>query len=1521
MADLYPSMAQCAVVATALKILLFPAYKSTDFEVHRNWLAITNSLPPQEWYYEKTSEWTLDYPPFFAYFEWILSQGARFVEPHLLIVKNLNYDSWQTVYFQRATVILTELVLVYALHLYVKGSHSKKTAHAAAISILLSPGLLIIDHIHFQYNGFLYGILVLSLVLARDRSTLLPSGLLFASLLCLKHIYLYLAPAYFVYLLRAYCLNPESIFRVRFGNALTLGVGISAVFATAFGPFVYWGQTAQVLSRLFPFSRGLCHAYWAPNVWAMYSFTDRVLIYVAPYVGLTVDSSAVNSVTRGLVGDTSFAVLPDVPPRATFLLTLFFQVIFLIKLFLKPTWDTFVGAVTLCGYASFLFGWHVHEKAILLVIIPFSLLALKDRRYLGAFRPLAVAGHVSLFPLIFTVAEFPVKTVYTIFWLVLFLLSFDRLAPASSQARVFLLDRFTLLYVAVAIPLIVYCSLVHPIVFGQKYEFLPLMFTSSYSAVGVVGSWVYYKRKPVIPLPEPPFLDDHTEVWCIEQTQEVFVDYEKYLARRDFYSQRKFTCNATGHSGLTFFEALESEMDTVKEIDSFFPEALRSRMLHYVQFQRTSRMDDLVNVVFERFREDYMVGDRVVVEEHGSRLHGQIRDITDPNPSSKFNDGTSDSSKPILYYISLNTSNDETTKLGCKEFSRDRNYYSKLLLKSFLRNAVSRENWAGAPWLVKEKLATQYGIDTQVPETKTRDAVMAAKKAANAANANAAAMPPPQHQTQPVEHGGTFFNFLASHNQAQMQNHQHWGADPNRPVLKPQKQMSIEGFARQQQFQMPPHLPGRVAQFLPMQGQNGVPNGVPNNFHHIQPGNGLPINLPFQNQFMQYQVLRPTAPPTHHPAPPAPPPIKYPIEDLDVRSRPDAPPRPQLKFFTDDVPAGVDPLEKKTGILMKSIGPLLCTWETLNVHETVFHLDSFTFDDFVEAMQYVPDPEDCELFVEVHCAVLSQLIDEKGNVLVALPNIEGSQDGSGDGEESSLLSSPEPEVEEKPPARTTRSSLAKSEAAALAKRSPSVAAEPKLVHKAAEFLNDYDWIDRCASRDYVNGGWEAMMVGLIYNVSFIPQQKDVCEEILTQLVPVDEEPTIENVKLHYDNLDVNLRAAALEIACMLSVRTVNFRAELAKAAEEMTKIRKQKIEYQREKKVLVDELQKLDQDRKMKLPANMMASPVPELNGSPDVTMTGTEEPQDAAEAESSAEEEPKRGSRKTRHTKSLKRKREEEEAKKEKAKKDKIEAAKNKQSAEWRELLESIEAKKEEIKLCEDSIEEQDNDLRETSVQRSKCLGKDRFMNRYYWFERNGMPYGGLPLSSTSNYGYANGRLWVQGPDKTEMDPLTSEPMVSKDKEILGITVPERRVKEEGVTRLEDSTQWGYYDDPEAVDKLMGWLDERGQREKALRKDLQIFRDPIIEHMVKMKDHLSHSDDTRVEEDDSPKRSTRRRNSETDVAVPNCCKWTNNIMREEFGYSHSEQGKPKPKPKKGVATKVKAKSKPTTRQGTRYGK
>lgn len=129
----------------------------------------------------------------------------------------------------------------------------------------------------------------------------IKGAFVFATLLNFKHIFLYVAPVYFVYLLKSYCLVQTKIgtdkTERRSGHVLTsyfegtqfsiinfikLGVTVAIVFAASLGPFIYMNQIPQLLSRLFPFKRGLVHAYWAPNFWALYIFADK-LLYIGKY--------------------------------------------------------------------------------------------------------------------------------------------------------------------------------------------------------------------------------------------------------------------------------------------------------------------------------------------------------------------------------------------------------------------------------------------------------------------------------------------------------------------------------------------------------------------------------------------------------------------------------------------------------------------------------------------------------------------------------------------------------------------------------------------------------------------------------------------------------------------------------------------------------------------------------------------------------------------------------------------------------------------------------------------------------------------------------------------------------------------------------------------------------------------------------------------------------------------------------------------------------------------------------------
>ena len=102
-------------IILSIKFLLFPTYHSTDFEVHRNWKAITTSLPIREWYFNDFSEWTLDYPPLFAYMELILGYISKLIDPQITNIHNLYYSEFLCKYFMRCSVLIGDLILFLSM--------------------------------------------------------------------------------------------------------------------------------------------------------------------------------------------------------------------------------------------------------------------------------------------------------------------------------------------------------------------------------------------------------------------------------------------------------------------------------------------------------------------------------------------------------------------------------------------------------------------------------------------------------------------------------------------------------------------------------------------------------------------------------------------------------------------------------------------------------------------------------------------------------------------------------------------------------------------------------------------------------------------------------------------------------------------------------------------------------------------------------------------------------------------------------------------------------------------------------------------------------------------------------------------------------------------------------------------------------------------------------------------------------------------------------------------------------------
>jgi len=336
----------------------------------------------------------------------MLSHVAQYFDPAMLVVQNLEYASANTILFQRLSVMATDVVFISAAYMLARDitmKHGRRRGLVLFFLLVCNAGLLLVDHIHFQYNGVLMGLLMWS-VYFMHRGWDWLSGVVFTVLFNMKHLFVYLGPVYFVQISRHWCAGNGAVGWTRF---VAMGVTVVLITWASLGPWIMMGQALQLAARMFPFGRGLTHAYWAGNFWALYVGADKVLGHLVP--GAAAPHGEGVDVASGQVGVARLHVLPHIEPEVAFLAVMAALVPAAISLWRSPQPQRFACAVAYTCLSSFWFGYHVHEKAVITAIIPLAIPAVISSTAAEDFIVLSCAGHYGLLPLFFHAEEYPIK--------------------------------------------------------------------------------------------------------------------------------------------------------------------------------------------------------------------------------------------------------------------------------------------------------------------------------------------------------------------------------------------------------------------------------------------------------------------------------------------------------------------------------------------------------------------------------------------------------------------------------------------------------------------------------------------------------------------------------------------------------------------------------------------------------------------------------------------------------------------------------------------------------------------------------------------------------------------------------------------------------------------------------------------------------------------------------------------------------------------------------------------------------
>lgn len=395
-------------------------------------MELTTQLPVSQWYFHDLKWWGLDYPPLTAYHSWLLGKIGSLIDPSWfeLYTSRGSHDENLKI-FMRATVIVSEyLIYIPAVVIFVRRfsrafNLAQWTSNVALVAILMQPGLILIDHVHFQYNTVMLGLVVASMS-SMVAGRLLWSAIFFVLALGFKQMALYYAPVVFAFLLGR-CVDPLRP-RLFFGIAavtivsfviLVLPIVLGTLYDTSRGiqsqpdidgerpPLPIFGfltsfisteafyyplveQFVQMVHRIFPFARGLFEDKVA-NFWC----AANVVIKLRKYPAAILQRLSL------------VATLASITPPC-------------VVLFLRPRRQLLPYAFAATAWGFFLFSYQVHEKSVLLPLMPMTLLLAGDEGLGPSMRSWVgfanLLGAWTMFPLLERVQLRVPYAVFTLLW-------------------------------------------------------------------------------------------------------------------------------------------------------------------------------------------------------------------------------------------------------------------------------------------------------------------------------------------------------------------------------------------------------------------------------------------------------------------------------------------------------------------------------------------------------------------------------------------------------------------------------------------------------------------------------------------------------------------------------------------------------------------------------------------------------------------------------------------------------------------------------------------------------------------------------------------------------------------------------------------------------------------------------------------------------------------------------------------------------------------------------------------------